>query len=616
MKRLILPLMLLCLLLCGCGKTVAQDHTHDQTLPAIQPTEPDGCYVPDSEVETGTRGAVRMYTVDADSYGLRAMGEDVLILSGAETTVLSRRSGENLYLTATTTLDTFVAADDPALQVSEKGVVYFNPAAKALVVLDSTLKETTRLELPEDLIGTPILSADRNYVYFCTAQGLRCLDLEAGISRLIRELSYDQQSMAGLLLEETVIWVRVRDEYGAEADLFFSAETGQTLHKGTSLAVNTHESRYFATVFGDVLPAFVFGSAGDTPRMVTPERLDAAGAFLEERMQFVSWAAGDLTLYDLNTGKQISEVSVPGDILLDLHARPETEQLYILSKQENSTAWLYRWDIAATRVTDTAVYTGEYFHPGNPDAEGLAQCRALADQIGSRHGVRILFGEEAVAEQPWDYHLEAQYQVPVLTQTLNELDKLLADYPQGFLAAAAEGTGDVITICLVKRITGSPESGNLSTVEGVQFRSGNRMMVALTVGTDLQKNLYHQMYYAIETRLLSSSNDCYQWDKLNPKKFAYDYDWERNAKRSEDQYLSGKNRYFVDVPSMFSPSLDRATIMQCAMTPGNEDVFKSEYMQKKLKTLCTGIRESFGMKQSPDSFLWEQYLNKSIAYTG
>ena len=122
------------------------------------------------------------------------------------------------------------------------------------------------------------------------------------------------------------------------------------------------------------------------------------------------------------------------------------------------------------------------------------------------------------------------------------LEELLAGYPQGFLEAAAEGTGDRISICLVKRIEGSPESGNLSVVEGAQFRNGSSIMVALTVGTDLQKNLYYQMYYAIETRLLSSSNDCYQWDKLNPKKFSYDYDWERNAKRSPEQYLTGKNR--------------------------------------------------------------------------
>lgn len=619
MKRTILPLILLCLLLCGCGKQDAQPPMHDDSLPAVQPTEPEGCYVPNSEAELQTGGAVRTYVMDGSTYAMEAMGEDVLLLSGTDTTVLSRRSGENLFLTATVTLDTFVPADDPSLQVSERGVVYFSPQSNALVTLDSKLTETARIELPEDVIGTPVLSADRNSVFYCTMQGLRQLDLENGISRLIRELSYEQQSVAALLLDETVICVRVCDEYGKEMDLFCSAETGQTLHTGTDLAVTTAENRFFAAVFGDVLPAFVFGAAGDDPRMVAVDQIGTAGAFLEARMQFVSAVPGEetkLSLYDLNSGKRISAVAIPGSGTVQaIHARPGTDQLYILSRQEDGSSLLYRWDPNATRITDSAVYTGEYFHAGNPDTAGLAQCRTLADEIGARHGVRILFAADAVAEQPWDYHLEPQYQVPVLMQSLKTLDTLLSGYPQGFLAAASEGTGDVITICLVKEIVGSPESGNLAAVEGLQFRSGSRIMVALTVGTDLQQNLYHQMYYAIETRLLSSSNDCYQWDKLNPKKFSYDYDWERNAQRSADQHLTGKNRYFVDIPSMFSPSVDRATIMQYAMIPGNEDVFKSTYMQKKLNTLCTGIRESFGMKKSPDSFLWEQYLNQSIAYT-
>lgn len=618
MKRLILPLMLLCLLLCGCGKKNVQDHMHDDSVPAIQPTEPEGCYIPDSETEHTTGGAVRLYAMDADVYAVNAMGEDLLVFSGSDATVLSRRSGENLYLTATATLDTFVDANDPALQVSDRGVVYFCAETGELVILDTALRETARIELPEDLVGTPVLSADRNYVYYCTGQGLRQLDLEEDISRLVKELNYREQSVAGLVLEETVIRVLVKDEYGKEFDLYCSAETGQTLHSGTNLAVTTVENRYFAAIPGDVLPSYVFGTAGETPRMVTPDPVDAAGVFLEARMQFVSVDSGQetaLALYDLDSGKRISEIAISSGVVQCVETRFGTDQLYILCRQQDGSVWLYRWDTKATQVTDAAVSIGEYFHAGNPDTAGLAQCRVLADEIGNRHGVRILFGEDAVAEQPWDYHLQPQYQVPVLMQCLNELDRLLAGYPQGFLTAAAEGTGDVITICLVGQITGSPESGSLSSVEGLQFRSGNRMMIALTVGTDLQKNLYHQMYYAIETRLLSSSNDCYQWDKLNPKKFSYDYDWEKNAARSKEQYLTEDSRYFIDVESMFSPSVDRATIMEYAMAPGNEAFFRSEYMQKKLKTLCTGIRESFGMKQSPESFLWEQYLEESLADT-
>lgn len=619
MKRSILPLILLCLLLCGCGEKDVQDHTHDDIIPAVQPTEPGGCYVPEHEIETQTGGAVRAYTIDPDSYAVKSMGADLLVFSGTDTTVLSRRSGENLYLTATAVLDTFLDADDPALRVSEKGVVYFSYGTKELVILDDELAETARIELGEELVGTPVLSADRDHVYYCTAQGLRQLDLEEGISRLVKELAYPEQSVTGLLLEETVVSVQVCDQNGESFTLFCSAETGQTIYSGTDLEVATDEDRYFATVSGDVLPVYVFGTEGATPRMMTPDSMDADGLFLEEQMRFMSVTPGEgtqLALYDLDPGKRIGELTIPGG-LQDIEERSGTEQIYILAaRSEEDAQWLYRWSPVTAEVADPNVYTSEYFHAGNPDVEGLARCRELADEIGQRHGVRILFAGDAVAEQPWDHRLVAQYQVPVIMQRLQALDVVLSGYPQGFLVAAAEGTGDVITICLVKDITGSPESGSLSSVEGLQFRSGSRMMIALTVETDLQKTLYHQMYYAIETRLLSSSNDCYQWDKLNPKKFAYDYDLERNAKRSTEQYLSGKNRYFVDTYSMFSPSADRATIMQYAMMPGNEEVFQSEYMQKKLKTLCTGIRESFGMKQSPDSFLWEQYLKKSLAYTG
>lgn len=618
MKRLILPLILLSLLLCGCGKKDAQDHTHDEALPAIQPTEPAGCYVPDSETEKSTDGAVRVYALDADCYAVDTMGEDLLVFSGTEKTVLSRRSGESLYLTATATLDMFVDASSPALQVSERGVVYYSPELNELVILDAALEETARIELPEDVLGTPVLSRDRGFVYYCTAEGLHCLDLEKDISRLVKELSYSSQSVTGLLLDETVVWVQVRDEYGAQTNIFCSAENGQTLHKGGNLAVTTVGNRYFAAALGDNLPVYIFGTAGDTPQMVTPDPVDAAGIFLEERMQFVSVADGEaaeFALHDLETGKRISRIVIPGSVRR-IEARPGTEQIYILRKHaEDDAAELYRWDTKATEITDENVYTGEYFHAGNPDLEGLARCRELADEIGECHGVRILIGDEAVAAQPWDYRLQAQYQVPVLIRELESLDTLLDGYPKNFLEAAAESTGNVITICLVSRIEGSPESGNLAAEDGLQFRHDGQIYVALGSGADLQSNLYRQMYYAIETRLLSNSNDCYQWDKLNPKKFVYDYDWEKNAARPKDQYVSGTNRYFVDVESMFSPSEDRARIMEWAMIPGNEEVFRSEYMQKKLKTLCTGIREAFGLKESSEQYLWEQYLENPIAHT-
>ena len=51
------------------------------------------------------------------------------------------------------------------------------------------------------------------------------------------------------------------------------------------------------------------------------------------------------------------------------------------------------------------------------------------------------------------------------------------------------------------------------------------------------------------------------------------------------------------------------------MTEGNESLFRCETMQAKLRTLCEGIRKAFGLRKSPDTFLWEQYLEESLAYT-
>jgi len=48
------------------------------------------------------------------------------------------------------------------------------------------------------------------------------------------------------------------------------------------------------------------------------------------------------------------------------------------------------------------------------------------------------------------------------------------------------------------------------------------------------------------------------------------------------------------------------------MMDGNEDCFESETMQKKLRQLCIGIREAFGMKHYAEPLLWEQYLQEPI----
>ena len=57
---------------------------------------------------------------------------------------------------------------------------------------------------------------------------------------------------------------------------------------------------------------------------------------------------------------------------------------------------------------------------------------------------------------------------------------------------------------------------------------------------------------------------------------------------------------------------DRAQIFEYAMQAGNQEVFASDTMQKKLLTVCKGIRDAFGWKKTEGAFPWEQYLEKPL----
>ena len=66
---------------------------------------------------------------------------------------------------------------------------------------------------------------------------------------------------------------------------------------------------------------------------------------------------------------------------------------------------------------------------------------------------------------------------------------------------------------------------------------------------------------------------------------------------------------------MTVPTEDRARIIDCAITEGNEELFASKTMQNKLRQFCVGLRNACGWKKDSRSFPWEQYLEKPLAYT-
>ena len=624
MKKHLFILLLVCLLLCGCA--AQPEATEDTTLPAVsetEATEPNGFYDPGSALEAATGGAVRCYPLGtSDSVSVMALGEDLLLFSSTESgTMLTVLTGDTLYPTAHLETAALLSAADFHLRPWDSGISFFDTQSLQTVVLDAGLREVARIAAPEDLKGVPLLSSDRSTLYYCTRDAIRALDLETGISRCLKEISYPIQNVTGLWMEDTVLECSISDNETARETLFLSTETGELLEVASDdLVLSTSDNRYYATFRNGSTQSYVFGTGEDTPQALNPAGSGDCLFLPEDNAAVMIRQPEDsvtiLEYYDLESGRLASSLTLETDSCpWSFESFGDGRVCFLNYEESYGCSTLYVWDTAVLPSGAETVYTGIYYSLDTPDYEGLAGCTLYAEELSEKYGIEVLIYKKAAAVQPWDYDLEYEYLTPVIRQELEQLDSRLANYPEGFLQTLAQRF-DGLSICIVRSISGSAESGSLESANGVQFWDDYHAYLALAAGQETEHALYHELCHLIDTIVLNESSAYDRWDELNPTGFAYDFDYVANQNRNSGEYLREESRYFIDMYSMSFPKEDRARIMEYAMTDGNASYFQSTTMQAKLKLLCQGIREAFGLRKSPETFLWEQYLNESLAYTG
>lgn len=616
MMKATLCAILACLLLTGCAD---QQPESTETVPVVTeaPAEPAGSYEPGSALELATGGAVREYPQNlGEIWAVRTMGEDVLVFSGYSSTILTRLTGENLYPVAEKKLDIFISADAPSLRITEDRVIYYDYSNRELVWLDESLQEISRLAMPEDIQGDPLLTRDQSKFYYCTHEGLRTMDLTTGISRLVKEMWFPNQFAEDLLMEDSIVRVAVMDEEGWMETLFLDAETGAMQGGMPDDVVLTSGGDWFYAFWPEgVLTQMIFGNEREVFQLHPRDYRDSGFFLPESHSAVVSHREGEnLTLeyYDLSTGRLVSALE-----LRDHHpssfVETESGMLYFLTYREESYPVICRWDVTALPTGDADSYVGDWYTMDAPDEAGLEECRQYAKRLGQQHGLEIRIGLDAVEVRPSDYDPVPEYQVPVIWDALVQLEEMLANYPAGFFETALSDLEDSsLTICLVRTLWGNPQSGSLTEAAGIQYWVDNHSYVALTLGETFRSSFYHEMYHALEPRLLSNSKACYRWDELNPKGFEYDYDYVANQNRDGSAYLEESTRSFIDTYSMSFPKEDRARVMEYACMAGNEHYFISSAMQNKLRTLCEGFREAYGLEDYGQPLLWEQYLENPI----
>lgn len=613
MKKILFPLLIWAALLCGCAAQNPPSMTEVPTSPA-----PSDVSTPEEDTPFFLEvlqddGAVIQCSCSTDVHGMLALENGLLFFSGDETTTLTLADPETFEILAVHKTGFPLRRENSTLQILDSGLSYFDSAAMETVVLDQTLREIRRIKTPDAMTGMPLLSKDGMTLYYCTASAIRALDLDSGLSRILKEASYPVQGVSGILLEDTVLQVSITEENGTWQTLFLSTQTGQLMHSAAgNVLPQTGKQNYFLQ--DETFSLFVGRTEGD-PMVFHPLHGDVGCWYLPGSNQAVSAGRTEngtiLECYDLDTGHRTAELTLDGFLFPEHLTQTPDEILWFLIPGEENPIIL-RWDPAASPVQDDSVYTSPRYTRSDPDYEGLAACTLTAQELSEKYGVDILIYRDAVATEPWDYHLEYEHQVPVLRRELERLDTYLGNFPEGFLQTLREKfTG--LNICIVRSAEGSPESGSPEAVNGIQFLDGFDAYIILASDHDTEYALYHELCHLMETVVLTQSTAFDRWDNLNPEGFQYDNDYTANQSRDGSAWLKPGTEYFIDTYSMSFPKEDRARILEYAMTPGHEALFQSPNLQAKLKQLCTGIREAFGLEQSGECFLWEQYLSAPLA---
>ena len=591
MKK-ILVLLLACLILVGCGSQTSGESTptNPDSASDTQP-EPVGLYDPNSDLEKTTGGAVRAYPLGDSQYvGLLSLGDDLLVISGqGDATLLS---GDNCQIIATAAVE--LPADYAATQLCFAGntIAYYVPESRQVVLLDTGLQELSRISLPEGISGNPTIHLAQQEIFYCIENEIRALSIQTGISRLVRSHSGTNHELVGSYFNNTVLACRLTDEEGQQRIIYLYSDTGRVIYTDTDMStLHTVGQDYFALRNDGSVMQALFGTAeGETMCLnVEPVNLIPALALGGAVQYTASEQDLHLTFYDFASGCRFAEVALPGVGPIQALCADEN-YLWLLCGQV-----LYRWDVTASLTGDETVLVDNLYTAQNPDLDGLSQCAQQARALQDLYGITIRFWQDALHD---DCPAEPEYQVSVIRSALDELEAMLRILPEGFLKT----TGN-LEVDLVRSVSGNREAA--------QFRDRSSLHIVIPC-QNVRQNFLWGLGWAVDSRVLGNSRDYDFWGSLNPKGFAYTYNYDTNAQREDAETYA---HAFVSLDAMSFPSEDRAQLFAAAILAGNEELFESDALQDKLTLLCEAIREAYGMDDNPDMLPWEQYLDTPLAKT-
>ena len=604
--RAMLPLVLvLAILLCGCG----------QANPPVQDTEPATeaavaeTQLPTLPAQSVDEGTTTFRLDSGNCAGILRFGQDRYALL-TTTGRMCLLSGEDLQIDISRDLGCQLNSDDPSILVKDDQISYFDSSRGAYVTLGRNLTQISAVTIRDTIIAGPIMAEDFSTVYYCTAEGVRALDMATGNSRMLRQEHGTIVSLDGILFGGSILRYSRVNEAGVDDTIFIrTADGSQVYFANLNGQLSTWDDRY-AAVMQLELPMgtcrqILAGSLGGTiENLEIGDGWDTI-VFPGQGMALLQTRVEDgiqTELYDMNDGTLAARRIFRDQAEPFPHGWFDGRYLWLWNNEESL---LHRWEISADGYTSES-YFAPHYTLSQPDEAGLDSAHKRAELLSQTYGIPIEIADGENRTSGVDYSGYPDFRAGQYLAALNLLHEALEKFPEGLTQLLGE-EGQLV-IRLVDDF--DPNRGVESGTGSLALTSPR--VIQISICQDLQAIFYHELFHAMELMIQSKTNDLEDWNQYNPKGFDYTgsvTDWAAGAYADSD-YLEEGDNYFADDYCMVSPREDRAQTFMYAMMEGQEARFDSKAMQNKLEVLSEAFRDAFeDYEDLKEIFPWERYMD-------
>ena len=344
----------------------------ETTLPPE--TEPQATFPMEGAGEQ-TGGVLRSIPVGASGRvqvrHLKWIDGNLLLVWGGHLQIWSAENGSVLHQK---NISDIIQDGRSSLVVKDNIFAYYNEMNSAVVFRDSALNECRTVPIPKELsAGDVLISDDLTKAYHFKDEIIYVTDLETQETREVFRAGYRIPSISGLVMDSTVL------VYWCMDSIYVSLETGQIIGKDhwTDTLYTTRDQYLIVRYEEGGKVRYIFQNPqGYTRTLVPMERKEystySGSCALEANLVLNQFYVRNedfdvstfcIDLYDLSSGKRISEVSLgtPGVLsegfgtVEHVLAVPGEPYVWIIGKNGDQNT-LYRWAYQESAVEDETVY--------------------------------------------------------------------------------------------------------------------------------------------------------------------------------------------------------------------------------------------------------------------